>query len=440
MLNRRTDTTFSCPVVGRRELKNNQMMHRQRLQKIKSAIDTRPPAPQPHLTLYGRDYVAKKRATTEAAFADLKMIQSIAKTMTRDHKIDERKGPTSLNGTGRKQEVMRVMTDNHRLLDAIENCSPMMRTSDLLKTDKVRKRYLINSSHTMRLSGEYDDDMYRIHVEDRSKMEEYKRYAERELTKQRLSRSTGSVSLPSLSPNGPRGAESSPGKPSSPPKSGPDQSKSKRAQPSSKGGGKGAGHSQQPPESEMPASAPPKAVPKDEPEEQDPDMQKSSPAGRPPVRFELEESEQACPADAATKTPHPGKVDMSDFDQDEVTPQENGAAETNAAGAPAQHAAGYSQEPTVGIPGSSQQPDVSAAPAEPASSSSQQQDVAADGTNQEPEVAAAPSQHADQQDASQSGSRPVSQGDGSNNYDDDAFDDTEDQPEEATFESESSGK
>lgn len=28
-------------------------------------------APMPHLQLYGRDYAAKKRATTEAAFSDV---------------------------------------------------------------------------------------------------------------------------------------------------------------------------------------------------------------------------------------------------------------------------------------------------------------------------------------------------------------------------------
>lgn len=443
-MNRRTDTTFSCPVVGRRELKNQQSMHRQRLQSIKSAIDTRAPAAQPHLTLYGRDYVSKKRATTEAAFADLKMIQSIAKTMTREHKVDERKGPTSLNGDGRKKEVMRVMQDNHRLLDAIENCSPMMRTTDLIRSDKIRKRYVINASHTMRLSGEYDDDLYQIHSQDKAKLDEYKRQAENTLTKQRLLRSSGSFSLPSLSPNGQRGAEQSPAKPSSPPK------KTKRAQPSSKGGGKGDGYSQEPAQSEMPAS-PPKAAPRDEPQDEDPDMQKSSP-GRPPVRFELEESEQAGPADFA-KTPYPGKVDMQDFSEAEQSPQEEGPAETDVSAALAQHASSSSKQQDVAgalsqhASGSSQQPDVSAALAQHAADSSQQSDAAAAlfqhaaGSSQQSGVAEALLQHADsssQLDASQGGqaSRPISKENESVNYDDDFFDDTEDQPEEQTFESE----
>ena len=46
----------------------------------------------PHLQLYGRDYFAKKKATTEAAFQDLKMIQSIAKTMTRPYVVPSSKG------------------------------------------------------------------------------------------------------------------------------------------------------------------------------------------------------------------------------------------------------------------------------------------------------------------------------------------------------------
>ena len=44
---------------------------------------------------YGRNYFAKKKQTTEAAFNDLKMIQAIAKTMTRPF-------PSSFGGFFRK--------------------------------------------------------------------------------------------------------------------------------------------------------------------------------------------------------------------------------------------------------------------------------------------------------------------------------------------------
>ena len=76
---------------------------------------------QPHLQLYGRDYYAKKKQTTEAAFQDLKMIQSIAKTMTRPYQVPTGKGPVSLNANYRKKELFRITMDNHRLLERLEN-------------------------------------------------------------------------------------------------------------------------------------------------------------------------------------------------------------------------------------------------------------------------------------------------------------------------------
>eukprot|EP00439_Symbiodinium_sp_Y106_P030368 s847_g3.t1 len=174
-MNCRTDTTHGNPAIGRREHMRLHLMHRERLQNMRSALDTRAPTPQPHLQLYGRDYVAKKRATTEAAFSDLKMIQSIAKIMTRDSKIEDRKGPVSLNADRRKQELQEIydiMKGNHQLLKRIETCEPMLRTSDMVKADKFRKRYVINSSHTARMCGEYDDEIRRIRDEEKTKLEE----------------------------------------------------------------------------------------------------------------------------------------------------------------------------------------------------------------------------------------------------------------------------
>lgn len=205
--NRRTDTTYACPVVGRRELLRRQQMHRDRLQNMKSALDTSAPSAQPHLTLYGRDYVAKKRATTEAAFSDLKMIQSIARTMTRKPGwAEERKGPVSLNADGRKHEIYRIMSENHKLLDHIENVGAFMKTTDAIKDHAYRMRYVINSSHTMRLSGDYDQEIARIRREEETLSESKHRATQ--LRRERLMRKTaGSVSLPTLSPNGQRGME-----------------------------------------------------------------------------------------------------------------------------------------------------------------------------------------------------------------------------------------
>jgi len=316
--NNRTDTSFACPVVGRREMMKQQQAHRERLQNMKSALDTRAPAPQPHLTLYGRDYVAKKRATTEAAFADLKMIQAIARTMTREHKIEERKGPVSLSG-GKKQEIYRIMSENHKLLESIENCEPMMRTAELVKADKFRKRYIINASHTSRLSGEYDDEIQRIRTEEKSKLDEYKRSAQIRLASSQRLKSSGTVSLPSLSPNGQRGAE--------PPNSSPQPKVGKGRGGASSSGYKGAGRGQGPP----PPASPPPQPPKMEEQEEEEQMKAAPPSqdaaepsssSRQPVRFDIQaESMGSSQAESSfidrTKTPHAGAVDLANFPDDE---------------------------------------------------------------------------------------------------------------------------
>lgn len=202
---KRTDTTYGCPVIGRREVEMRQEAHRKKLQSIKSGIDTRAPAPQPHLTLYGRDYVSKKRATTEAAFSDLKMIQTIAKTMTREHHLPERKGPMTLNTDNRKHEIYRIMKENHKLLEHIENVEPWIKSSDMVKDHRMKQRYVINASHTMRLSGDYDPMIAHFRRVDQTQIEETKHRIQARLMRS----SGGSVSLPSLTPNGARGGQGS---------------------------------------------------------------------------------------------------------------------------------------------------------------------------------------------------------------------------------------
>lgn len=173
-------------------------MHRDKIQRMGSSIDTRAPASMPHLTLYGRDYAAKKRATTEAAFADLKMIQSIARTMTRKPQIPERSGPVSLNAETRKTEIFRIMKENHRLLDKLENLEPVVSTTVLARQHKERMRYTINVSHSKRLAGEYDDHVLRIRTEDKAKMDAY--WQTVQVRKEKYAKSQGSMSMPSLTP------------------------------------------------------------------------------------------------------------------------------------------------------------------------------------------------------------------------------------------------
>lgn len=175
-------------------------MHRDKISRMGSSIDTRSPMPQPHLTLYGRDYVSKKRATTEAAFSDLKMIQSIAKTMTRKPTIPERKGPVSLNADARKSEIFRIMKENHRLLDRLETLEPIVSTTDLLRDYKAKSRYTILVSHSKRLAGEYDAEVTRIRTEDKAKTDAMNRSVHLRLTKYKMHQTDGSMSMPSLTP------------------------------------------------------------------------------------------------------------------------------------------------------------------------------------------------------------------------------------------------
>jgi len=145
--------------------------------------------------------VSKKRATTEAAFSDLKMIQAIAKTMTREHQLPERKGPVTLNTDNRKNEIYRIMKENHKLLEHIENVEPWIKSADLVKDHRMKQRYVINASHTMRLSGDYDPLIAHFRRLDQTQVEETKHRIQARLMRS----SGGSVSLPSLTPNGGRG-------------------------------------------------------------------------------------------------------------------------------------------------------------------------------------------------------------------------------------------
>lgn len=157
---RRTDTTHACPVVGRRDLLRRQRIHNAKLQAAVAAVDMSPPRPQPHLTVYGRDHVTRKKATTEAAFSDLKMLQAVVRTLSRRPTSPERSpGPASLNVGARRQEALRIMRENRRLLDRLECAQPTLATSALLGSRDQQRRHVINASHAARLSGEYDREL-----------------------------------------------------------------------------------------------------------------------------------------------------------------------------------------------------------------------------------------------------------------------------------------
>lgn len=198
---KRTDTTCGNSLVGQWELERRQKKHREALSQSKSTLNLKtPPAPQPHLTLYGRDYAVKKKATTEAAFADLKMIQAIARTMTRPVKVPERHGPQSLNTEARKADITRIVTENRRLLGAIETAKPFEHVDRLVSDHNQQQRYVINASHSKRLYREYDDQIKFIKADNTAKHAEQKRSTDKRIQLGLARRSPGSVSLPSLMP------------------------------------------------------------------------------------------------------------------------------------------------------------------------------------------------------------------------------------------------
>jgi len=158
---RRTDVCYGNPIIGEIETRKTFHRHRQQLKAIKPSIDTGAPKAQPHLQLFGRDYFARKRAVTEAAFQDLKMIQSIAKTMTRPHPTGHQMvgggtGP-ALHASARRKELFRITEANHQLLGRLENLQPVItRQSKMIAEHKTTRLYLANASHSARKNGQYD--------------------------------------------------------------------------------------------------------------------------------------------------------------------------------------------------------------------------------------------------------------------------------------------
>jgi len=144
--------------IQKREWNRTHTMHKDRIRNIKPGIDNTCPVDQPHLTTYGRDYFAKKKMTTEAAFNDLKMIQSIARTMTRPFPYDlqDPEVPHSLNRDWRKREQYRITMENHKLLGRLCNLRPYYSTKRLADDHAKNQKYVVNSSWTARKLRMYD--------------------------------------------------------------------------------------------------------------------------------------------------------------------------------------------------------------------------------------------------------------------------------------------
>merc|ERR1719491_1513008 len=153
---KRTNVSYGNPIIAEIETAKTFKRHRDQLKNIRPEIDNRPPKPQPHLQLYSRNFYARKKATTEAAFNDLKMIQSIARTMTRPYMLPSTKGPVSLNANYRKRELFRITMDNHRLLERLETLQPVISTKKMDDDHKNNQLYMVNASYSARKVGNYD--------------------------------------------------------------------------------------------------------------------------------------------------------------------------------------------------------------------------------------------------------------------------------------------
>ncbi|KAF4682116.1 hypothetical protein FOZ60_011027 [Perkinsus olseni] len=201
---KRTDTSHGNSLIARREFKRQQQKHRETIRRMQPSIDTRRPADHKHLTLYGRDYYAKKRQITESAYNDLKMIQSIAQTMTRSPELlgsARRPGPVSLNREYRKRELFRITLENHALLGRLERLRPYYSTARLERDYLRHMRYMVQSSAHAYSRGRQQHPVVEK-IKAREKAAKYSEMRSRPGVDQQTRRSLGgSRSSPSLRKN-----------------------------------------------------------------------------------------------------------------------------------------------------------------------------------------------------------------------------------------------
>jgi hypothetical protein len=147
---RRTDVAYGNPVICERALDKAHRVHEEFVRKAKPIVDCGAPQVGHSLALYGKDYVFKKKITTQNAFNDLKMIQNIARTMTRPFSIPPRPGPASLNRVNRKRDVARINAENAKILARLETLKPQISAKQQLQEYDRSQRYMVNSSFSMR--------------------------------------------------------------------------------------------------------------------------------------------------------------------------------------------------------------------------------------------------------------------------------------------------
>lgn len=155
--NRRTTTTHANRIIGDVTVarENARLWHAiQNTQStIRKEIDSSRASQNNPLRSVGMGYFRKKRETAEAAFQDLKMIQAIARTMTRPMVVDEICGPSSINSTRLKKEVNRIAKENRAFVRRLETVLPQVHTAEQMhKEFEDQQRHLINCSYSARIN------------------------------------------------------------------------------------------------------------------------------------------------------------------------------------------------------------------------------------------------------------------------------------------------
>ena len=160
---RRTDVEYGNPVISVRVQQKTQRVHEDFIRQAKPLVDCAAPQTGHSLTAYGKDYVFKKKVTTQNAFNDLKMIQNIARTMTRPFSLPPRPGPSSLNRVNRKRDVARINSENAKILARLETLKPQISAKKQLKDYDRSQRYMVNASFSMRKDVEKKLKLERSH-------------------------------------------------------------------------------------------------------------------------------------------------------------------------------------------------------------------------------------------------------------------------------------
>lgn len=94
------------------------------------------------------DTLTEQRA--QSMLEDMKMVEHISKTMSRQFSLPELTGPTSLNLSRRKDDLKRITNGNLKLLSRIESAKSEYSVTTMRARNYQNLRYSLNSSYSLR--------------------------------------------------------------------------------------------------------------------------------------------------------------------------------------------------------------------------------------------------------------------------------------------------